>query len=495
MKQKSQGSPLASLLSKLVDGRITEEETTRLEEILRQNPAARAHYRQYVATHFDLNEILPQIEIPQTPRWFRRSSVLLPIAASIALIAGAAFFALRSAPPVSAAAHGPVLAVTKASKDVRWSLKKSPKVGINLSAGRVELTAGTLALTMRGGQVVTLAAPSDFELIDETEVFLHRGIASLRIIGESGPFGIRMPRGKVLDLGTEFAVNVAPDGTADVWVFEGKALVSLTAGTSPAETQSLTAGQSVRIGETLTPSPAKPVDFIRPLLDRDGGINSSSDVIARFSEEFPSSTLGSGQPFGGTETPARGWAYLWNPTGTLGNSASYQPLSPNTVNTFPAADGGGIYPMFTRLSDLPFNSTGQEIFQFGRIAKTSIHPGKYIKGKDYRAIIAYTIQPDEAGEIRITNSSLAKHRIDGFVTNGVDLDIFVNDTLMAALGKDGFDSLNATSFDGSLGTLAPGDTVYITLGNNGDDGHGHGISAIYDAFDACVIDFQLEKAP
>jgi hypothetical protein len=149
--------------------------------------------------------------------------------------------------------------------------------------------------------------------------------------------------------------------------------------------------------------------------------------------------------------------------------------------------------MFTKLGDAAFNSNAQGNFQYGRIAKTSIHPGRYVAGKDYRAIIAYTIQADEAGSIRIANSSLAKHRVDGFTTNGVDLDIFINDTRVDSLRKDGFESLTASDFDGSLGKLSAGDTVYITLGNNGDDGNGN--HDIYDAFDACIIDFQLLREP
>jgi hypothetical protein len=244
------------------------------------------------------------------------------------------------------------------------------------------------------------------------------------------------------------------------------------------------------MGETLAPSPVKSADFVRPLL-QGGDRRNFPAVIADFSAEFPASTLGSGQPFGGTEKPAPGWSYLWNPTGTLGIATYYQALVTNTVNTFPAADGGGIFPMFTKTGNVAFNATAQGQFQYGRIAKTSIHPGKFIPGKDYRAIIAYTIQADEAGEVHIANSSLAKHRIDGFVTNGVDLDVYVNDTLVAALRKDGFESLTATDFNGSLGTLSAGDTVYVTLGNNGDDGHGS--HEVYDAFDACVIDFQLVR--
>ena len=481
---------LASLLSKLVDGVLSETDKARLEEILRKNPAARDYYRSYLATHLELTEAAQQMDFTPAvhPGWFRRFRVPLAIAALVPLVFGLALWApwrnARQAPA------GKVLAVTTVTKDVRWSLPERPAAGLDLHAGRIELTSGTLALALSGNQILTLAAPTDFELISDNEVSLHRGSASLRIVGPGSPYAIRVPRGKVVDLGTEFSVKVAADGTADVWVFEGKALVSLTSGASTREQQALTAGQSLRMAETLMPSPAKTTDFIRPLLPVAGDSPPRTAVIADFSAEFPTSTLGSGQPFGGTETPASGWKFLWNPTGTLGHAANYQSLVPNTVNTFPAANGGGIFPMFTKVGDLAFNSPGHDNFRYGRIAKTSIHPGRWIAGKDYRAIISYTIQPDEAGKIRIANSSLANHRQQG---NGVDLDVFVNDTRLGTLGKDGFHSLTASNFNGSLGTLSAGDTVYVTLGNNGDDGHGGRDS--YDDFDACIIDFQLLREP
>jgi hypothetical protein len=487
MKQEST-TTLASLLAKLVDRGLDEAEHATLEEMIKRSPASRDYYRLYLATHLGLNEIVSEIGFQPSPRapWMRRFQLPLAMAALIALVLGISL--LRPWSGSRNQGDVEVLAVTSAALGVKWNLGTAPAAGLDLHAGRIRLMAGTLSLTLRGEQIATFAAPSEFQLIDENEIFLHRGSASLRITGDPSPFTIRVPNGEVVDLGTEFSVNVAEDGTADVWVFEGKAMVSLTSGTSRREIQSLVAGQSVRMAQGLVASPSTSSDFVRPLR-LDSPMDSPSRIIADFSADFPASSLGSAQPFSGSESPAEGWGFLWNPMGSLGNPADYKPLVPNTVNTFPAADGGGIFPMFTNLGDVAFNSHGQGRFQYGRIAKTSIHPGRYVAGKDYRAIIAYTIQADEAGHIRIANSSLAKHRVDGFTTNGVDLDVFVNDRRVTSLRKDGFESLTASDFNGSLGQLSAGDTIYVTLGNNGDDGQGS--HDVYDAFDACLIDFQL----
>jgi hypothetical protein len=177
---------------------------------------------------------------------------------------------------------------------------------------------------------------------------------------------------------------------------------------------------------------------------------------------------------------------MWNPNGVIGTASGYQSLVPNTIATFPVSFGG-TNPLFSAVGNQAFNTTGQGNYQFGRVAKTSFHPGTWAGGTvgDIRGIIAYTIQAGEAGTINIINSSFAKLTTSpSSGANGVDLDIFVNDTLVGALSKNGFQSLTASNFNGSLGNLSVGDTIYVTIGNNGND-----------AFDASVIDFELESVP
>lgn len=210
-----------------------------------------------------------------------------------------------------------------------------------------------------------------------------------------------------------------------------------------------------------------------------GAGSATAAVIADFSAEFPTSTLGAGQPFSGSESPSAGWNYMWNPTGAIGTASSYQSLVTNTIATFPGF--GGTSPMFTNVGNVAFNNAGQGNYQFGRVALTSFHPGVFVSGTDYRGIIAYTIQAGEAGTVSITNSSFAK--LVTTSSNGVDLDIYVNDTLMGAFSKDGFNG-TSSNFNGSLGTLSVGDTVYVMIGNNGNGNN-----------DASVIDFQLESVP
>lgn len=211
------------------------------------------------------------------------------------------------------------------------------------------------------------------------------------------------------------------------------------------------------------------------------GLNAaaSAATIADFVDDFPT-VNGSGPQFDGTETPGPGWDYMWNPGGVadLGNSANYQSLVPNTVQTNTVDDEG----LFTNIGNIAFNAAGQGNFQFGRIGIGTNHPGPTVANNDYRAIYAYTIQAGEEGIISITNSSLQKTSSTG---TDIDLDVYVNDSLIGALSLANVgDKDNSTvfTFNGVLGTLNIGDTVYVTVGNSGNA-----------AGDQFLIDFTLES--
>ena len=208
--------------------------------------------------------------------------------------------------------------------------------------------------------------------------------------------------------------------------------------------------------------------------------SASAVTIADFVDDYPS-VIGAGPQFDGTETLTPGWDYMWNPvTGGMGTAANYQSLVPNTVNV--ANNTNDDEGLFTNVGNVGFNANGQGDFKFGRIGIGSSHPGVT---ESNSTIYAYTIQTGEAGIISITGSSLLmKSAVN---TNGIDLDVYVNDTLISGLSLDGFNTSGTAvsgAFDGSLGPLSVGDTVYVAIDNNVGSGN-----------DAFVIDFSLESAP
>ena len=193
-------------------------------------------------------------------------------------------------------------------------------------------------------------------------------------------------------------------------------------------------------------------------------------IVADFADSVPVPN-GTGPAYDGTETPPTGWAYLWADTGDIGDAARYAALQPNTVGAEPTRST----PQWTADGSLVFNDTAQGNARFLRVSAGSLHPGN--GGQDAQAIVAYTLQDGDAGVLSITNSSLQNVSANG---DGVALSVYVNDVL-----QPGFSSTvdgGTIQFDGDLGFLRAGDTVYVAVGNGASNDSGS---------DASILDFQL----
>ena len=273
--KKSITGDLDPRFSRLVSGALTEHEMAELEEILLHSAEARVAYREYLAIHLDLVEHFQQnASIPQShprPSAFRIIPAIAAIAALVSLVAGLAIWmgGRQSTTPPDDAARlvetPPMLAVATHADGVRWNLAAPPEPGSPLPSGPIHLDAGVLALDLTGGQALIIRGPARFELIDHERMRLDKGEVSLRVQREGHIYAIRVPKGTVVDLGTEFSVKVNDDGVADVWVFEGRvAATRIENKTITREELVLNEGQSIRIARNFEPSPYQSDEFFRP---------------------------------------------------------------------------------------------------------------------------------------------------------------------------------------------------------------------------------------
>jgi len=279
---------LDELLSRLMDGLLTEAGRADLEDRLRRDPAARERYRLHVATHVEL-ATHPR-EIPSRPALavWKKASLPLAAAAAVAMIVSSALWLPRPPADPARAADAPapptdpaVLAVASRVDDAAWDLGVPLATGTNLRRGEINLTAGMLVLDLTGGQQLTLRAPARFDLLGEREMLLHSGDAALRVVSEGPAYIIHVPGGAVVDLGTEISVKVGPDGTSDVRVFEGLANASVVDSAGRTRQEMLVhAGEAVRIGKGLEISLADQNDFLRPLPRSDTDRSPAGDAYA-----------------------------------------------------------------------------------------------------------------------------------------------------------------------------------------------------------------------
>jgi hypothetical protein len=132
----------------------------------------------------------------------------------------------RGSPELPAPAE---LAVAVRCDGVEWetgdALRPSP--GDKVHAGRLRFRAGRVSLAFLNGVTLSIEGPADLDLLSLDRVFCRRGRLRAQAPRGSEGFTVMAPGCAVVDLGTEFGLDVAPEGPARLMVFEGKAEVSL----------------------------------------------------------------------------------------------------------------------------------------------------------------------------------------------------------------------------------------------------------------------------
>jgi hypothetical protein len=294
---------LLRLVSALCDGTLADEELARLDEILRDDPAARLFYVRYFDLHLEMShrlsvpgefagrpggEPLPAGVDPKagaagltTARggasgWAKGkgglSSILnrwvLPLA-SVAALVFLAVWVIRVRPPVPRPTR-PAPVVAELSRDVegRWvGSRAGLRLGDSLRAGeRLDLSAGLAEITFRSGARVVMQAPASLTLDAADRATLQLGRVVATVPESAVGFSIRTTAIRVVDLGTEFGVAVDRSGDAQVHVFKGE--VELCRDANDALTRRvvhLAENSAVRVSANhgaITPIPARPDRFM-----------------------------------------------------------------------------------------------------------------------------------------------------------------------------------------------------------------------------------------
>lgn len=259
------------LVAELIDETLSEEGFARLQELLRGSAALRDHYIESMSLYSDLceaaalsmgaddrpgdlahPEVLPAaISVHgSNPRQSRLAWTVAAAACLAALLAGA--LAVRSRPgggersrresAAGTADPSPMVPVMlPGDRDARaiatlvrveaarWHDGDGPRpeVGDVLTSRRLRLLGGRAVLAFISGVMLTFEGPIDLDLVAGDRIFCRRGRLRARVPTGAEGFVVAMPGSAVVDLGTEFAMNVDPDGRAHVMVFEGMAEAAL----------------------------------------------------------------------------------------------------------------------------------------------------------------------------------------------------------------------------------------------------------------------------
>jgi hypothetical protein len=176
-------------------------------------------------------------EVVQKERRRRRNRRLggLCLAAAAVLFGAVLFLALRpggTPPGVSPESpHGGInIATAIQVEDVRWEPGDSTALeeGSVVPLGRLHFRSGRLTLAFFSGVSLSVEGPADLELLAADRVFCHHGKLRARVPHGAEGFTVLGAGYEVVDLGTEFALNLPkPGGKSVMMVFEGEAAVSV----------------------------------------------------------------------------------------------------------------------------------------------------------------------------------------------------------------------------------------------------------------------------
>jgi hypothetical protein len=305
------------LLSGWCDGALTDAEIHRLDELVRTDPEFRDFYLKYMDEHAVLAAAVLPIgdvrlmlqcpgaacdepsgrgdavragpgsgfraqradRIPGVPRTWRRWTVVAAALVLAGMIAwhwptgrpGPAIVAGRPTaedPPRLGLARGFAVVVHLAAAEWEPGPGQRPSEGDLLAAGRLALRAGRITLGLLSGVTLTLEGPADLELLSVDRVHCRRGKLRTCVPRGAEGFVVTTPGSAVVDLGTEFGLNVADDGKARVMVFKGEAEAAvLNEAGAPVRSQQVNERRAFAIDPwsgQIEEAAAESVDFVAP---------------------------------------------------------------------------------------------------------------------------------------------------------------------------------------------------------------------------------------
>lgn len=232
---------LRDLIDDYLGGLLDEGQFVALDQMLRADANARGYFVRYCRLHTNLHletrshqagaRALLRIAGGEKKRGIFSRPLL--VAAAVLLIAAGALwwtFARQNVPATPTPAEEVAWLVN--AQDCRWADGTEPAG--TMHAGTVlRVERGLVEVRFRSGARVVLNGPAVLELLSGNSARLLHGRLSARVPEPAIGFELLSPRGKVVDLGTEFGVAVADDGVTDVYVFEGKVVASAPANAAP----------------------------------------------------------------------------------------------------------------------------------------------------------------------------------------------------------------------------------------------------------------------
>lgn len=247
------------LIQRYLEGGLDEAGARQLHERLQAEPGL----ADQLFLQLEMDALLrasapPAYVTPAVPRrryGFRALVTAAALAACVALAGAWLIEQLDAAAEVGVEPTTAAVAVLTHGVQMDWD-RPGIEAGAPLAPGPLKLRSGIAQIEFFTGARIRIEGPAEIELISSSEAAFRRGKLSAEVPPQAVGFTIRTPQGEVVDLGTEFALQV--DGaSSEVHVFKGEVEVHPQA----AEMRSLKEGQAVAFGARTGERLANPADF------------------------------------------------------------------------------------------------------------------------------------------------------------------------------------------------------------------------------------------
>ena len=236
------------LLNGLVENNLSIKEKARLQTLLEESGWAREQYVRFMDMSASMGHYAEELIGDDFEKFgqpnlkdsiVRFVSPILSIAATIAV----AFYLFTKFPEDGGPFQQPpqsqlqklsiesellsndgTLAVLTKAVGIKWSNQTGyrPSLGSTLDSSHLQIDEGLAQVEFLQGSTVILEGPVNFELLDDNEGALVLGKLRATVPKVARGFTVHLPKGKLVDLGTEFGLNVYEGGSTEIFVYRGK---------------------------------------------------------------------------------------------------------------------------------------------------------------------------------------------------------------------------------------------------------------------------------
>lgn len=216
-----------TLIQHYLEGTLTTAEAEELHELLQIQPDLGVRLLQ----HFEMDAMLRATKplladniirpalLPRRRFTFATVTSVAALAACITLLAAWLMYEAMSLRPEAEETTASVAVLTR-GVNLEWeSAAIAP--GTPLSPGVLELKSGIAEIEFYQGARVLVEGPVELQLVSSGEATCSRGKLSAQVPPQAKGFRINTPKGTIVDLGTEFGLDVSAQNV-EVHVFKGE---------------------------------------------------------------------------------------------------------------------------------------------------------------------------------------------------------------------------------------------------------------------------------